>query len=173
MCAAGDEGGRVREFPPTLKIVTVWGLIGVALFLTVQFWLAQQQRTRFEARADGVIEIRRGPDGHYHWPGRVNGVAVEFLVDTGASSTALPQALAERAGLRGEGRITSSTAGGTVRGSVARADIELDGGIRAERLRVAVLPDLASPLLGMDVLSQLQFTQGDGVLTLAPRQAQR
>lgn len=163
----------MREFPPALKIVTVWGLIGVALFLAVQFWLAQQQRTRFEARADGVIEIRRGPDGHYHWPGRVNGVAVEFLVDTGASSTALPQALAARAGLRGEGRITSSTAGGTVRGSVARADIELDGGIRAERLRVAVLPDLASPLLGMDVLSQLQFTQGDGVLTLAPRQAQR
>ena len=163
----------MRDFPHALKIVTVWGLLGVALFLAVQFWLAQQQRTRFEAGAGGVIEIRRGPDGHYHWPGRVNGVAVEFLIDTGASSTALPQALAERAGLSPEGRITSSTAGGMVRGSVARADIDLDGGVRAERLRVTVLPDLAAPLLGMDVLSQLHFTQSDGVLKLTPRQAQR
>lgn len=163
----------MKEFPSTLKIVTVWGLLGVALFLAVQFWLAQQERTRFAAHAGGVIEIRRGPDGHYHWPGRVNGVAVEFLVDTGASSTALPRSLAERTGLRAEGRITSSTAGGTVRGSVARADIELDGGVHAERLRVAVLPDLAAPLLGMDVLSQLHFTQSDGVLTLTPRQAQQ
>jgi aspartyl protease family protein len=42
----------------------------------------------------------------------------------------------------------------------------LQGGVRAERLRVAVLPQLASPLLGMDVLSKLRFTQSDGVLRL-------
>ncbi len=161
----------MNDFSPTLKIVTVWGLLGVALFLAVQFWQAQEARTRFTATADGVIEIRRGPDGHYHWPGRVNGVDVEFLVDTGATGTALPLALAERAGLRGEGRVTSSTAGGTVHGTLARADIELDGGVRAERLRVAVLPDLAAPLLGMDALSQLHFSQSDGVLRLTPRPA--
>lgn len=161
----------MRDFPPTLKIVTVWGLLGVALFLAVQFWQAHEQRARFTATTGGVIEIRRGPDGHYHWPGRVNGINVEFLVDTGASSTALPLALAKRAGLRDEGRVTSSTAGGTVHGMLARADIELDGGVRAERLRVAVLPDLPAPLLGMDVLSQLHFSQSDGVLRLAPRPA--
>ena len=161
----------MNDFSPTLKIVTVWGLLGVALFLAVQFWQAQEARTRFTATAYGVIEIRRGPDGHYHWPGRVNGVDVEFLVDTGATGTALPLALAERAGLRGEGRVTSSTAGGTVHGTLARADIALDGGVRAERLRVAVLPDLAAPLLGMDVLSQLHFSQSDGVLRLTPRPA--
>jgi aspartyl protease family protein len=162
----------MREFPHTLKIVTVWGLLGVALFLAFQFWQSHEQRTRFAIATDGVIEIRRGPDGHYHWPGRVNGVAVDFLVDTGASSTALPRALAERAGLRAEGRVTSSTAGGTVHGMLARADIELDGGVQAQRLRVAVLPALAAPLLGMDVLGQLHFSQSDGVLRLAPRPGQ-
>ncbi|HRP28211.1 MAG TPA: retropepsin-like aspartic protease [Burkholderiaceae bacterium] len=161
----------MKDLSPTLKIVTVWGLVGLAVFLAVQFWQAHEARTRFTATADGVIEIRRGPDGHYHWPGRVNGVEVDFLVDTGASSTALPLALAERAGLRGEGRITSSTAGGMVRGTLARADIDLDGGVRAERLRVAILPALAAPLLGMDVLSQLHFAQSDGVLRLTPRPA--
>jgi aspartyl protease family protein len=161
----------MRDFPHTLKIVTVWGLLGAFVFLGLQAWQAQQQRTRFSASAAGVIEIRRSADGHYHWPGRVNGIEVEFLVDTGASSTALPQALAARAALRAEGGVTSSTAGGTVRGTLARADIELDGGVHAQRLRVTVLPELAAPLLGMDVLGQLQFAQRDGVLRLVPRGA--
>lgn len=161
----------MRDFPHTLKIATVWGLLGVALFLAVQFWQTRAERARFATATDGAIEIRRGPDGHYHWPGRVNGVEVEFLVDTGASATALPVAIAERAGLRADGSVTSSTAGGTVRGMLARADIELAGGVRAERLRVAVLPDLAAPLLGMDVLSQLHFSQSGGVLRLTPRPA--
>ena len=161
----------MKEFPHTLKIVTVWLVLGVLVFLGLQAWQAQRQRMQFSTHADGVIEIRRGDDGHYHWPGRVNGVATEFLVDTGATSTALPQALAERAALTPEGRVTSSTAGGVVQGVQARADIELDGGVRAQRLRVTVLPGLASPLLGMDVLSRLQLTQGDGVLRLRLRAA--
>lgn len=161
----------MTEFPRTLKIVTVWLVLGGAIFLGLQAWQAEQRRMRFSAGSDGAIEIRRSADGHYHWPGRVNGVAVEFLVDTGATATALPQALAERAGLVAEGRVTSSTAGGVVQGVHARADIALDGGVRAERLRVTVLPGLASPLLGMDVLSRLHLTQGDGVLRLQARPA--
>jgi len=161
----------MKEFPQALKIVTVWLVLGALLFLGLQAWQAQQRRTQFSTRSDGVIEIRRGPDGHYHWPGRVNGVVVEFLVDTGATSTALPQALAERAGLAAEGRVTSSTAGGVVQAVQSRADIDLDGGVRVQRLRVAVLPGLASPLLGMDVLSRLHLTQGDGMLRLQLRPA--
>ncbi len=155
----------MKEFPHTLKIATVWLVLGAAIFLAFQAWQARQQRMLFSA-VGGVIELRRAADGHYHWPGRVNGVAAEFMVDTGATTTALPQALAERAGLTAEGRITSDTAGGTVHGVQARADITLDGGVSAQRLRVAVLPDLASPLLGMDMLSRLRLTQSEGVLRL-------
>ena len=156
-----------RELPRTWKLATLWLLVGVAVFLAVQAWQAQQQRARFSFDvASGVIELRRASDGHFHWPGSVNGVAVEFLVDTGATSTALPQALAERAGLVAEGPLRSSTAGGLVQGTLSRADVALQGGVRVERLRVAVLPQLASPLLGMDVLSKMRFTQSDGVLRL-------
>jgi aspartyl protease family protein len=157
----------MNEFPRTLKIATVWMLIGTAVFLGVQAFQAQQQKVRFTALA-GVIELRRAPDGHFHWPGEVNGVRVEFLVDTGATSTALPQRLAERAGLVPEGRVRSSTAGGTVQGYVARADVALDGDVRAERLRVTVLPRLEAPLLGMDVLSRMRFSQHGGLLRLEP-----
>ena len=158
----------MTEFPRTLKIATVWLLLGVLLFLGLQAWQTQQRRMLFSPGSDGTIEIRRSAEGHYHWPGRVNGVAVEFLVDTGATSTALPQALAEQAGLKAERSISTSTAGGVVRGAVAQADIDLDGGVRAQRLRVTVLPGLASPLLGMDVLSRLHLIQSDGVLRLRP-----
>jgi aspartyl protease family protein len=157
----------MAELPRTLKIATVWMLIGTAVFLAVQAFQAQQRRTLFSAEG-GVIELHRGPDGHFHWPGEVNGVRVDFLVDTGATATALPQRLAERAGLVAEGRIQSRTAGGLVQGYVARADVALDGDVRVDRLRVAVLPSLESPLLGMDVLSRLRFSQQGGTLRLEP-----
>ena len=153
--------------PSSLKLATVWLRIGTAVFLAVQAvdHRARQARFTFDSMHSRIV-LKRAPDGHFHWPGRVNGVAVEFLVDTGATSTALPRALAERAGLTLEGGLRSSTAGGVVEGRVARADLALDGGVTAERLRVVVLPRLDAPLLGMDVISKLRLTQSDGVLTL-------
>jgi len=149
------------------KLITVWLLVGTAVFLGVQAVQRQAERARFSFdTTSGRIELKRAPDGHFHWPGRVNGVAVDFLVDTGATSTALPLALAQEAGLALEGAMRSSTAGGVVDGRVARADVSLQGGVTAERLRVAVLPRLESPLLGMDVISKLRLSQRDGVLTL-------
>jgi aspartyl protease family protein len=156
-----------REMPRTLKLATVWLLLGALVFVGVQAWQSQQQRARFSVDAvSGAIELRRAADGHFHWPGTVNGIAVDFLVDTGATGTAIPLALANRAGLVAEGTLRSSTAGGVVQGSLARADVVLQGGVRADRLRVAVLPRLESPLLGMDVLAKMRFTQNDGVLRL-------
>lgn len=155
------------ELSRSFKIVTLWLVLGAAVFLGVQWWQSQQQRTRFSV-AGGAIELHRAPDGHFHWPGQVNGIAVDFLVDTGATSTALPQSLAERAGLEIEGSVTSSTAGGVVRGGLARADVTLQGGVSASKLRVTVLPALEAPLLGMDILSKMHFSQRGGVLRFEP-----
>ena len=153
----------MNELPSGLKVATVWLLAGLAVFLGVQAFLSQQRSTRFEASGEQV-QIRRAADGHYHWPGTVDGHAVDFLVDTGATRSALPLALAQRLQLPMEGRMQSQTAGGTVEGQVVRADLELQGGVRAERLRIAALPALTSPLLGMDVLGKLHWRQSDGVL---------
>ena len=114
-----------------------------------------------------MVELRRGPDGHYHWPGRINGRPVDFLVDTGATGTAIPSRLARELDLEPIGRVRSSTAGGPVVGAVLRADIELEGGVRAERLRVVALPGLVDrPLLGMDVLGRLHWQQREGVMRI-------
>jgi aspartyl protease family protein len=154
------------ELPRTFKVVTVWLLLGLALFMGVQWWLHRQAQARFSA-GDEVIEIRRGPDGHYHWPGRIEGRAVDFLIDTGATGTAIPAELARDLRLASIGSVQSSTAGGVVTGEVVRADIELRGGLSARRLRVVALPGLQDrPLLGMDVLGRLQWQQTDGVLRI-------
>ncbi|HMW23043.1 MAG TPA: TIGR02281 family clan AA aspartic protease [Burkholderiaceae bacterium] len=155
----------MNEFPQTLKLVTVWLLIILAVWLGVQWFQWQRAQSRFE-QFGGDIVLRRAPDGHFHWPATVHGVAVEFLVDTGATTTALPAAVAEAAGLVRGAPVRSSTAGGEVWGYESRADLLLQGGLRVQRLRVTVLPDLASPLLGMDILGRLHLTQRQGELRI-------
>ncbi|MGL6109972.1 MAG: retropepsin-like aspartic protease family protein [Rubrivivax sp.] len=162
----------MSELPRSLKVVTVWLLAGVAVFLGVQAFLAQQRSTRIETTGEQV-QIRRSADGHYHWPGTVNGHAVDFLIDTGATGSALPAALVRELKLPVEGRVRSHTAGGAVEGQLTRADLELQGGVRVERLRIVALPALGAPLLGMDVLGKLHWRQSDGVLTIDLRQGTR
>jgi aspartyl protease family protein len=153
------------ELPRSLKFATVWLLLGTVVFLGLQWQQREARKATFSAVGD-VIEIRRADDGHYHWAGKLNGRPVEFLVDTGATGVAIPAELATRLGLESEGTVRSSTAGGDVVGQVVRADLELDGGVRAERLRIVALPRLTSPLLGMDVLGRLHWQQRDGALRI-------
>ncbi|MEY4750341.1 MAG: hypothetical protein RIQ60_2555 [Pseudomonadota bacterium] len=155
----------MRDLPPWLKITTVWLLLGTVVFLAVSWLQADRQRARFNA-SGGVIELQRAPDGHFHWPGQVNGIAVDFLVDTGATRTTLPRSLADAARLERLGSLRSDTAGGTVTGELARADLRLEGGVQLDQWQVAVLPRLSSPLLGMDVLGRTRFNQDGGRLRI-------
>ncbi len=153
----------MQELPGWLKHTTVWLLLAAGLFLGVQAWQHQAAKPRIEV-AGGVVEIRRSADGHYHWPGSVGGQPVDFLVDTGATGTAIPAALARRLNLPVVGRVRSNTAGGVVDADLVQGDLLLQVGLRAERLRMSALPDLQAPLLGMDVLGKLHWQQQQGVL---------
>ncbi len=156
----------MRDLPGSLKHLTLWLLILTVVFLAVQY--AQHERQRSQVRwADGTIEIRRSADGHFYWPGTINDQSLLFLIDTGATQTALPGALAEQLQLERGRPVQSSTAGGLVQGHRSRADVQLQGGVMASRLEVTVLPALNSPLLGMDVLGRLRLTQQDGILSIS------
>lgn len=165
--APGAPAGAERDdLPPTFKAVTLWLLLAVALFMLVEWWQHREQQTRFQV--DGTqIEIGRDSDGHYHWPGRVNGREVDFLIDTGATATAISTELARELKLESMGRIESATAAGVVSGHLVRGNVALEGGVSADRLRMLVLPGLGDrPLLGMDVLGRLRWTQSEGVLRI-------
>lgn len=155
-----------NDLPRSLKLVTVWLLVGAVVFVAIQWWQHRAQATRFQVTG-GTMEIRRSADGHYHWPGRINGRQVDFLIDTGATGTAIPAALADALKLESLGTVRSNTAGGVVTGQIVRADVELQGGVKVERLQIVALPRLGeSPLLGMDVLGKLHWQQRDGVLRI-------
>ena len=155
----------MNDLPGWVKHSTVWLLLASGLFLGVQAWMADQAATRFVVDG-GTVEIRRAADGHYHWPGHIGDRSVEFLVDTGASGTAIPASLASDLGLPALGSVRSQTAGGVVTGTVVVGDLQLRGGVNAERLRMVALPGLAAPLLGMDVLGRLRWQQGEGTLRI-------
>lgn len=161
----------MNEFPHTLKIVTVWLILGATVFLGFKFMEHRQQQSRFQV-SGGIVEIHRSADGHYHWPGQINGQAVDFLIDTGATQTAIPQSLARQLRLEVLGHVQSNTAGGVVTGEVARANVRLQGGVQVDRLPITALVGLQDhPLLGMDVLGKLRWHQRDGVLTINAGQA--
>ncbi|WP_418317590.1 retropepsin-like aspartic protease family protein [Piscinibacter sakaiensis] len=163
----------MHDLPRSFKLATIWLLLGLALFLAVQAWQHRQAQTRFMSTG-GMIEIVRAPDGHYHWPGRINGRDVEFLIDTGATGTAMSLDMARELGLPELGNVRSTTAGGLVTGTVVRADVELQGGVAAQGLRIVALPGLGDkPLLGMDVLGRLRWSQDRGVLKIDSRNAAR
>jgi aspartyl protease family protein len=153
-----------NELPRSFKLVTIWLLLGALVFVGIQWWQYRARQTQFQVNG-GVVELRRGSDGHYHWPGSINGREVDFLVDTGATGTAISASLARELKLESLGSVQSNTAGGLVTGQVVSADVSLQGGVAAQRLRVVALPGLSDrPLLGMDVLGRLKWQQGDGVL---------
>jgi len=155
----------MHEFPRTLKFLTLWLLIATGLFIGAQAWQARERQAQF-AFESGVVKLQRDRDGHFHWPGQVNGVAVDFIIDTGATVTTLPHSLAVAAGLVAERAVQSETAGGRVRGYVALADLSLAGGVQVQHWHVAVLPALTAPLIGMDLLSRMRFSQQEGVMRI-------
>jgi aspartyl protease family protein len=159
----------MQEMPRTLKILTVYGLIFVALFLGLQWWQAEQRKARVVVQGSITqVSLARDRSGHYFWQGRINGQELEFLVDTGATTTAISASLAQKLSLKEEGSAAMNTANGVVRGGIVRATLELEGGLKIEQQRFVTLPQMDgdTALLGMDVLGKLQMQQNGKELLL-------
>jgi aspartyl protease family protein len=111
--------------------------------------------------ADGARElvIRRGPDGHFHLDADANGIPVRFLVDTGATSTVLTIADAERSGidtLTLEFDRPVRTANGIAFYARAMLDSLEIGPFRLSNVAVGVMPEdaLDTSLLGMSTIDR-------------------
>ncbi|MBF0108963.1 MAG: TIGR02281 family clan AA aspartic protease [Magnetococcales bacterium] len=119
----------------------------------------------------GSIRFVRSSDGHFHIQGRINGVGVLFLADTGASDIILDRRTAARVGID-VNRLRFSriyeTANGQVRGAPVRLDRLTLGSLDLERLPASVNESpMAQPLLGMSFFNRLDgFEVRDDTLTL-------
>ena len=122
----------------------------------------------------GETRIPLSPDGHYWVRARVNGVEGNFMIDTGATLTAISAPLAEKAGLeprRGGIPILLGTANGTVQAHVTTIDSLELGNIRASGTDAAVAESFGDfNVIGMNVLARLdEWRVKDGTLILVPK----
>ena len=109
-------------------IVVFWLVLAGALYLGFSHYESQRKAARAPyATEGGALVVPRGADGHFRLPGSVNGHAVEFLVDTGASLVTVSDAFARRAGLGAGQSVTFQTANGTRQGRVVR-DVPVSAG---------------------------------------------
>ncbi len=110
--------------------------------------------------------------GHFVTPGSINGHAVEFLVDTGATTIAMSMSDAKRMGIDYEkGRpLVGSTATGLVNGYQVRLQKVRIQDVEVYDVEAAVLPgSMSHLLLGNSFLTRFQMKRDNDQLTLTKR----
>ena len=152
----------------TARQAAVWGLIFVGTVAAVGLWsdIRQDVLPRQSVVGDSSIEVPRAFDGHYYLVLHLNGVPVEFIVDTGATDVVLTLNDARRIGIDPDTLVFSgsaTTANGTVRTAFARIDDVRLGDIRDRSLRVAVNGgEMTGSLLGMSYLRRFEKIEISG-----------
>lgn len=122
--------------------------------------------------AHGKIVLHAGSGGHFLTPGQINGRAVTFLVDTGASTVALSVADAERIGLayKSGQPVRMNTANGVASGWLVKLTAVRLGDVDVYNVDAVVSP-AAMPyvLLGNSFLTRFQMTRTNDQLVLDKR----
>lgn len=150
-----------RNLHRTMQNAAIWALIFVGAIAAAGLWEdisddLQPQQAVFSNQ--GRVEIPRHFDGHYYMTLDVNGTAIDFVVDTGATEIVLRKEDAVKAGLdlntlQYFGR--ANTANGEVRTALVRLDQVSIGAVGDTNVPAYVNDgELFQSLLGMSYLSR-------------------
>lgn len=108
-------------------------------------------------------------DGHYSVDGQVNGQNLVFTVDTSASFVVIPQAMAATAQLSCQGQASADASNGGSGGCTTTINSLTFGPFNLRAVHALLLPNATQPLLGMNVLRQLNMTQDNGEMRLTTK----
>ncbi len=167
-----EIGGQRRMglIMQALAWLAFMGLLGAGFSEMLEKQRNPNQSVETRSGAAGVREItlQRNRYGHYVSTGQINGEPVEFMLDTGATSIAIPESAALELGLRRGHPITVETASGVATAYAVRLEQVSIGGISLQNVPAAILPDMPSEevLLGMSFLRHIEFTQRGSTLVL-------
>ena len=116
------------------------------------------------------LVLKRSSNGHYIFPGTINGLPVTFLLDTGATHVSIPAHLGPRLSLEPGAWGESITANGVAKIRATKISELAFGPFTLRDLPASLNPGMQDDfiLLGMSVLRQLEFTQRGDTLVLRP-----
>ncbi len=167
--------GRFLRFASTFSLMAILVLVVLQLSrLDPRFSMAVPELGMPEQVVEGgETRIGLSRDGHYWLEADVNGHRVPFLIDTGATLTAVSQDTAQRAGLEardGGLPIRLQTANGTVAAHLTNIDSLRFGNVAASGLDAVIAPGLGETnVIGMNLLSRLASVRIEaGELILVP-----
>jgi aspartyl protease family protein len=121
--------------------------------------------------------VKLAPDGHFWLRAEINGSPADFLVDTGATLTAVSTETAARVGLEpreGGLPVRMQTANGAVAAQITTIDELRFGNVAARGLDAVIAPGLGpTNVLGMNLLSRLASWRVEGdTMILVPNNPQ-
>ena len=152
----------------TLRLAAAWAMIFLGVIALAGLWGDIRQAVAPQARMleGGRIEVPMGGDGHFHLTARVNGQPVRFVIDTGASTIALAEDDARRAGIDPDSLAfvgQARTANGMVQTATVMLDSLTIGEIAEYDVPAVVLrSDLDLSLMGMSYLSRFARVSIEG-----------
>lgn len=115
------------------------------------------------------ITLKRNRAGHFESPGRINGTAVTFLLDTGATYVAISADLANELGLEPGRSAWFNTANGRVEGTLTELNEVSLGGLKVQNVQGSISPGMErdTVLLGMSFLNLLSIEMQAGEMVLS------
>jgi aspartyl protease family protein len=118
------------------------------------------------------IVLTAGMGGHFTTDGQINGKAVSFMVDTGATTIAMGQADADRIGLnyKSAPRGFAGTANGRIPVSVVTLSSVRVGDVEVANVEAVVMPStMQHVLLGNSFLTRFQMKRDNDTMRLTRR----
>ncbi|QGN56326.1 TIGR02281 family clan AA aspartic protease [Novosphingobium sp. Gsoil 351] len=177
---ATPRAGRIMRAGGNLALIAVVGMtvLQVARLSNPALDLALPQVGLPAQRIVGSeTRIPLSPDGHYWIEAMVNGEPRRFLVDTGATLTAVSEVFAGKSGIQpspGRMPVQLRTASGTLMARIATIGEFSFGNVVARDLDAVIVPGMEGMnVLGMNFLSRLKgWRVEDGELVLVPNHPQ-
>ncbi len=136
--------------------------------------LARGQTYSSSAAGSGPqsVTLSAGAGGHFTAAGQINGGAIQFIVDTGATAISIPasEAIRLRIDYRKGRRGTTQTAGGPTEAYVVTLDSVRVGDIELHNVEAIVIErGLTVSLLGNTFLNRMEMRREGQTMTLVRR----
>jgi aspartyl protease family protein len=165
---SGVQGVRLRSLGSGQAEIEVGGQRRVLVLSTGPVRIGGDAR---EGGGQSIVMTANG-DGHFITQGAINGAAVTFLVDTGATVVAIGQTEADRLGLNYKSgpRGFASTANGRVPVQGVTLSSVRIGDVAVPNVEAIVMPaTMPHVLLGNSFLTRFQMKRDNDTLTLQRR----